>query len=501
MSLSSQAVIVSGGANLLAPTSIGTLPMIVDVGPPGALSDSIARERDDAGVRYITMGPTNVREGVGATETLRLSDGFISEGAGQDSFIAGRGAGAAGQDGIAIGRGASAVGQDSIAIGRGATANTASSITDVVVGAGSSTQNANGIVIGGSSFIRGNGGAAGGIAIGVGTVAGGTGGSGGSASIAIGNGAQSIGRNDVVIGEGAQQTQRNNFGSESVIIGNAAQANVVQGLNVIIGYGANGTGRVGNVAIGRNVSVAASSSNVVLGESASVAAGAGAGNVIIGRGATLSGAGAGNAVIIGRSATGGDQSIHLGSGGSTPANTASIGASSTNVTTIVFGQGSTAVAAPSARTIRFTDASAVDTTPGAITWLVPRATGAATPAQHVWRGTEPTAPGATLQSLVDWMTWRYGGAAGVFDVLFGRATSRMIPASGGVIQFGDGSTAGGVTFDFGSLGAGIASIRLNGLTNGAGANVGTLNNAPTAGNPAVWVPFNIGGTVRHAPMW
>jgi hypothetical protein len=39
------------------------------------------------------------------------------------------------------------------------------------------------------------------------------------------------------------------------------------------------------------------------------------------------------------------------------------------------------------------------------------------------------------------------------------------------------------------------------LTNGAGAALGTITNAPTAGNPTKWIPFNDGGTIRRFPSW
>lgn len=39
------------------------------------------------------------------------------------------------------------------------------------------------------------------------------------------------------------------------------------------------------------------------------------------------------------------------------------------------------------------------------------------------------------------------------------------------------------------------------MNNGAGAGTGTLLNAPTAGNPAKWVPFNDNGTTRYFPTW
>ena len=39
------------------------------------------------------------------------------------------------------------------------------------------------------------------------------------------------------------------------------------------------------------------------------------------------------------------------------------------------------------------------------------------------------------------------------------------------------------------------------FTNGAAAAVGTLTNAPAAGNPTKWVPINDNGTTRYIPAW
>lgn len=39
------------------------------------------------------------------------------------------------------------------------------------------------------------------------------------------------------------------------------------------------------------------------------------------------------------------------------------------------------------------------------------------------------------------------------------------------------------------------------VTSGAGAGAGTLTNAPTAGNPTTWIPFNDNGTTRYIPAW
>lgn len=39
------------------------------------------------------------------------------------------------------------------------------------------------------------------------------------------------------------------------------------------------------------------------------------------------------------------------------------------------------------------------------------------------------------------------------------------------------------------------------LTNNAAAQVGTLTNSPTAGNPTKWIPINDNGTIRNIPTW
>jgi len=39
------------------------------------------------------------------------------------------------------------------------------------------------------------------------------------------------------------------------------------------------------------------------------------------------------------------------------------------------------------------------------------------------------------------------------------------------------------------------------FTNGAAAQLGTLTNAPTAGNPTKWIPINDNGTTRYIPAW
>ena len=60
-----------------------------------------------------------------------------------------------------------------------------------------------------------------------------------------------------------------------------------------------------------------------------------------------------------------------------------------------------------------------------------------------------------------------------------------------------GASGGGrATFDLVNQG-----LRINGQPSGAGAATGTLGNAPTASDPAFWLPINIAGTVRYIPCW
>lgn len=46
-----------------------------------------------------------------------------------------------------------------------------------------------------------------------------------------------------------------------------------------------------------------------------------------------------------------------------------------------------------------------------------------------------------------------------------------------------------------------AAVDFRNTANGAAAQVGTLTNAPTAGNPAYWLKIRIGGTTHYIPAW
>lgn len=47
----------------------------------------------------------------------------------------------------------------------------------------------------------------------------------------------------------------------------------------------------------------------------------------------------------------------------------------------------------------------------------------------------------------------------------------------------------------------IQSLRMDGQSTGAGVAVGTLTNAPSAGDPDFWLPVNIAGTAGWVPVW
>lgn len=61
---------------------------------------------------------------------------------------------------------------------------------------------------------------------------------------------------------------------------------------------------------------------------------------------------------------------------------------------------------------------------------------------------------------------------------------------------GNLTAAGSLTLPGGTL-----LLTSGNLTDGSGASVGTLTNAPSAGNPTKWVPVNDNGTTRYIPMW
>jgi hypothetical protein len=81
-------------------------------------------------------------------------------------------------------------------------------------------------------------------------------------------------------------------------------------------------------------------------------------------------------------------------------------------------------------------------------------------------------------------------AAGDFIIRRGGVERIRATATGAAIN-GTATVVGGATM----------LTTSTALTNGAGAALGTLANAPAAGNPTKWVGINDNGTVRYIPTW
>lgn len=80
-----------------------------------------------------------------------------------------------------------------------------------------------------------------------------------------------------------------------------------------------------------------------------------------------------------------------------------------------------------------------------------------------------------------------------------------------------GGSVSGVSIDSSPIGASSPSTgKFTGITNGnvaalietsvamnngAAAALGTITNAPVAGNPTKWIPINDNGTIRYIPTW
>lgn len=81
--------------------------------------------------------------------------------------------------------------------------------------------------------------------------------------------------------------------------------------------------------------------------------------------------------------------------------------------------------------------------------------------------------------------------------------SRLGAASLAIGNGSNGNVSGTLTLAAITLPGGASPVLAtsSAVTSGAGSGAGTLTNAPSAGNPTKWVPFNDGGTIRHFPVW
>lgn len=317
-----------------------------------------------------------------------------------------------------------------------------------------------------------------------------------NASVLIGSGLTVTQAANVIIVPGGISGTVNNV--QNVIIGalGVAIPNLLN-TSVLIGHDSGGAGgNTGMTVVGQsargnantvvvigNAATASSANNVSIGQAVSttsarcIAIGQGHGSpnadqIKIGHGGTNAG-GAGQ-ILIGNGivpASVGANEIcmgHEGLGG---------GAFTTGFR---FGQNqhTSGVAVP-AYTVTWKSALGTDIAAGSVTFVAPKATGNAAAGSFIFQTSPAGASGATLQT----------------------ATTRLTIDPNGGVTLATPSAAAENLVIAGFGGAGQASIRLNNLTSGAGAAVGTLNNAPAAGDPAFWIPVNIAGTVRNIPAW
>lgn len=269
----------------------------------------------------------------------------------------------------------------------------------------------------------------------------------GSASIAIGS-PNDIGLGCVSIGAGITTTVNQ---SRNVLIGFGVFCSSGAGSdNTLIGAQAQGTGLTQVVGIGSAINFG---SNAL------------SGSVIIGYNSSIQGAKS-NCIVIGPQNIAGSASpfIYLSAGlndATIPANSFIVGGPNNPMNNVLIGRGQTHTATLGGLTIRGTNGITTNNLDmGALTIIAPLSTGNAANGHIIFQT---------------------GAIAGAGNAQQAATTQFRVLASAG--------------------GAGVASVDIANVTNGAAANVGTLNNAPAAGDPTFWVPVAINGIVKHIPAW
>ena len=332
----------------------------------------------------------------------------------------------------------------SVILGQGATVN---SSDNVAIGHNASATSATSMAVGSGAAASGNVS----VALGNNAVANGGGGVGGA--VAVGAGASAVGVGNIALGSGASAS-----GTASIAIGRSATANVGSAIVISPAGGATANGFRAIILSGAVVT-ARDNEQIWIHAAGTTPNTVGATGGVIFIGGSNSGVAVthANVIIIGMNQ------------GSFAANCAVIGGAGTIIATMVIGAGNTSTTQKPV-TIRLTDRTGAGDLPGSSLTIRPGA----------GVGADLTTGFIALQSPA-------AAAAGVTQGF----VSRMFVNPGG-----------GVTIEAPDVaGAGVASLRLNGLTSGAAAAIGTLNNAPAAGNPAFWLPINIAGTVRYIPCW
>jgi hypothetical protein len=328
----------------------------------------------------------------------------------------------------------------SFVAGRGATAN---STNNVAIGFNANAASTGCVAIGSQATTSGNNSTV------VGVLATANGGGGVGGACAFGNGAAATATGAVAVGLNAQASQ-----AGCIAVGRDAIANALPA--VVIGTSATANGFRSIIVSGAALSARDHEQIWIhAGGAGPTTTGATGGTIFLGgdNGAGVSVTHANN-IIIGMKTS------------SFTANCVQLGGPGTPINTCVIGAGNTATG-QTPLTLRLTDRTGAGNLPGSNLTIRPGA----------GVGNDLTAGSILLQTPV----------SAVAGVTQGFALRASFPAGGGLVL--EAPDAGG------------PSLRFNGLVNGAGAAIGSLNNAPVAGNPSFWLPVNIAGTVRFIPCW
>ena len=285
-------------------------------------------------------------------------------------------------------------------------------------------------------------------------------------------------KNNVIIGHGAMQLQ--NAGDASM------QNNVFIGDGVGQGNQLAGGGCTSNVVIGQGAATGmanAFAQNTIIGQGAGTALSTGINNVIIGFGANMSTA-ATNNVVIGQS-TG---------AGSTSKNNVLIGANQPIVFTadnqIIIGFQAGAGLTPGQQ-YQFL----VETYNSDLASVKPFLYGRMDLGTLIV-GTLPNASRAGFMASGTNLLAITTGTKGAANPVGG---GYLYAPAAGALHWVD---VNGVDSQLSAPLAGqLAGNVLTAYTNNAAAAVGTLTNAPAAGNPTKWIPINDNGTIRNIPAW
>lgn len=305
-------------------------------------------------------------------------------------------------------------------------------------------------------------------------------GGGGQSAIIIGHDISSTGGNLVCIGAIGALGGASSF----VAIGHSMTASGTNN-GVIIGFGANTTGgnataiggsgasaSTSGTAIGA-AAIALGSNSIALGQACDMT-GTSSGNIQIGVSCRLTNTS--NVILIGHNLRT-DNGVYAA--GDVVIGNNNVGGGGFSSRVIWFGDTHTSGTAVPAAAMRWKNAAGTDIAAGSLTVTAPRATGNAVGGSIILQTAPAGASSAVLQT----------------------ATTRLTISPNGVVTLAAPTVAAENLVIDGNGGAGQASIRLNGLTNGAGVAAGTLANAPSAGDPSFWIPISIGGLARFIPAW